>query len=487
MAHPGQPIAANDAHDSPHAVPSSLDRAGSASAPHWSSSSRSLPRSAAPATHRADLRTITATIGTTLLLRFASRVSFGLLVFWLGQRFASATITVLVLEAFYLSELILAPWAGAASDRLGRKPFLLAAPAVGVIAALSLWFAATHFPATSAPRFDLPTVAVLLGLMVGRLFEGATTGLNAPAALGALTDATAGRERLRVRALTAFEVATIAGLAVAIPFAGQISGQFGLHGFLIVVSLHLLGFILLATMVTEPGIRQPQADRHAMRSSLAALRVPVVRVFLPAWCTVNAVAGVWLTLSPLVLTYPDRLADKRFPHQLLYGGLSPQRASMFVGGFGLLFLLGMGLWTGIIPRLRRTSTMLIGIGGLAVSVLAISLINRLQGDLGDPAPGLGAHLMPLVLVSALGILLLSGFPPAALSLVASAAEHVAGHEGAVMGIFAFGLGASQFVGTILAGIAVDRFGLYGLVGFTCFLGVVSLASILATRRAMQDT
>src|SRR5438445_2307609 len=103
---------------------------------------------------RAAGRSILAAILSTLLLRVASRTSFVLLGFYLGERFASATIVALVLEAFYISELVLAPIVGSLSDHQGRKPFLLSAPLVGSVAALCLAGAALLFPHPHATPFD---------------------------------------------------------------------------------------------------------------------------------------------------------------------------------------------------------------------------------------------------------------------------------------------------------------------------------------------
>src|SRR5438067_9773789 len=66
-------------------------------------------------------RSLVAAIASTLFIRIASRISFVILSFYLGAHFASATIVVLVLETFYLSELVVAPLVGSISDRLGRK------------------------------------------------------------------------------------------------------------------------------------------------------------------------------------------------------------------------------------------------------------------------------------------------------------------------------------------------------------------------------
>jgi MFS family permease len=142
----------------------------------------------------------------------------------------------------------------------------------------------------------------------------------------------------------------------------------------------------------------------------------------------------------------------------------------------------MGLWSLLVPRLRYTSTMLIGVAGLGVSVVTLTWINRLGEDLSGLPAGAVARLLMLAVVLAVGLLLLSGFPPAALSLVATWADHLPQQEGAMMGVFAFGLGASQLIGTIAGGVAVDHFGLYGLLGFSVVLGIGALVSILATRQ-----
>ena len=100
-----------------------------------------------------------------------------------------------VLEAFYISELVLAPIVGSLSDRMGSKPFLLSAPLVGSVAALCLVGATLFFPHPHASPFDTWLVVLLLLVLVGRLLEGAATALNAPASLGYLTEATANHIR----------------------------------------------------------------------------------------------------------------------------------------------------------------------------------------------------------------------------------------------------------------------------------------------------
>lgn len=138
-------------------------------------------------THRSSIRAI---IFSTLLVRIASRISFVLLGFYLGEHFTSATVVALVLEAFYISELLLSPLIGSLSDRKGRKLFLFVAPLIGIGAALSFLLAASLFPHPNHTVFNTQLVVLLLLVCVGRLLEGATTAFNTPASLGYIADIT---------------------------------------------------------------------------------------------------------------------------------------------------------------------------------------------------------------------------------------------------------------------------------------------------------
>ncbi len=104
------------------------------------------------------------------------------------------------------------------------------------------------------------------------------------------------------------------------------------------------------------------------------------------------------------IAIPKRL---RHPGQMLYGGFSQVFATLLLGGFGLLFLAGMGLWLLVLPHVRRTTVMLIALGGLSASIVGLTTINGLGCSLS------GSHaLLALLLLVVLGVLLLSGFTPA---------------------------------------------------------------------------
>ncbi len=440
-----------------------------------------------PPVERPSTKSIAANIISTLLLRIATRISFVLLGFYLGEHFGSATVVALVLESFYISELALAPVIGSLSDRLGRKPFLLLAPILGMGATLFLLAAALFYPHPNGATLDAHLLILLVLILLGRLLEGATTALNTPASLGYITDVTISSERLRTRVMTAFEVATVGGLALAIPLGGQVSALLGTWGFFVVIGLHIVNTLIILFFVTESQRRVERTKEHgSLLQSLVLLRDKRIFTFLPAWLSINTLVGAWITLIVIMLTYPKVTAGLRHPGQLFYGGFGKGFATELLGGFGLCFLLGMGLWMLVIPRVRRTTVMLIGLAGLAVSICCLSVMNSL-------APGLSAlsgmdHTIILVLLPVLvgGVLLLSGFTPASLNQMSALAEMKAGKRGAVMGLYSVVLGVGQLLGATVGGFSVDLGGFSGLMVFSVILGLLSLVSVIYMRIHKHD-
>lgn len=436
---------------------------------------------------RVDRYSIAANLFSSLLLRIAGRTSFILLSFYLGEHFTSATIVALVLETFYITELLLAPIAGSLSDRIGRRPFLLAAPILGAIATGCLFICALFFPHPDTATFDIRLVGLLLLILCGRLLEGATTAFSAPACLGHIVDTTTGNERLRTQVMTIFEVITVGGLALAIPFGGQVSAMLGTWGFLVVIALYLVNIVITLRFVREGGKRITGANQHgSLLASLHLLRNPRVFAFLPAWLSINTLVGAWLTLLILLMAYPNPAADLRFPGQMIYGGFSKVFASQAIGASGLLFLAGMGLWMLVLPRVRRTTVMLVGLVGLAFCIGALTLINGLAENFASMAGDDTFWFCLLIPFVVLGALLFSGFPPASLTQMAALSEMMPEKRGATMGLYSVVLGIGQLLGATLGGVAVDLGGFNGLMVLSLVLGISSTISVMYMRVHSHD-
>src|SRR5262249_20897035 len=143
--------------------------------------------------------------------------------------------------------------------------------------------------------------------------------------------------------------------------------------------------------------------------SLTVIRYRCIFTFLPAWFSINALVGAWTMLVTIMMAYPNPGADARHPGQLLYGGFSKMSATLWVGLFAFAFLVGMGLWMFFIARFRRTTIMLIGLVGLALTITALTIINGLAENplsILESAKPLIYVLLPVALI---GVLLLSGF------------------------------------------------------------------------------
>jgi MFS family permease len=431
---------------------------------------------------------IVATLVSGLLLRISGRVSFVLLSFYLGAHFSSATVVALVLEAFYITELALGPITGSLTDRIGRKPFLLLAPLIGSAATLCFMSATQLFPHPWSSTFDPGLLGLLGMILVGRLLEGCATAINTPASLGYITDSTSHSGKLRARVMTAFEVATIGGLALSIPLGGKISSWVGTGGFVFVMVLYLLNALLIAVAIRESHQRLPQNDRRhgSLLESLKLLQNKRIMAFLPAWLSINTLVGAWITLITIILAYPKAQAILRHPHQLLYGGFSQMNATLLLGGFGVLFLGGMGLWLLVIPRLRRSTVMYIGLVGLALCVVGLTLVNGLGESLWLLNASGQLELWGLLALIVIGVILLSGFTPVSLTQMAAIAETQPGKRGAVMGLYSLVMGIGQLLGATVGGVAVDMGGFYGLMVFSVALGLLSLGSVVYMRGQGYD-
>ena len=424
---------------------------------------------------------------SALLSRIAGRISFVIMSFYLGERFTSATIVVLILESFYITELLISPLVGSISDRIGRKPFLLLSPLLAAIATSSMLFVTQLFPRPNVHLVNVGLIIFLLILLVERLIEGVASGMNVPATLGYITDISKGSEHLRVQVMTAFEIVTVAGITLAIPFGGKISSVMGTRGFFVVIGIYLLALLLVRTGLNESLPQHEMKHHHpSLFTGLTVIRHKRIFTFLPAWFSVNALVGSWTTLILIMLAYPDPAADARHPHQLLYGGFGKMGASLWVGIFALIFLLGMVLWVPLVTRMRRTTVMMISLGGLALMIITLSLLN----GLGENPYSLAASTRPLAFILVIlvipGILLLSGFTPVALTQMSALADTLPYQRGAVMGLYSVVLAIGQLLGSVLGGFCVDLGGFYGLMAFSTVMGCISLASVLYMRTHRDD-
>ena len=379
----------------------------------------------------------------------------------------------IIIATFFAAELIGALVLGSLSDRYGRKPFIVLGPLFGAIAV----------------QITALTTSMVL-LVVTRLLEGLSTATSSPATLAYIADVTADNPRLRARLVGFFEVVTIGGVAAGFALGGWLWRHFGppavflglpltspafaVNALLYVVSLLILWFGVAESRTPSHRERAEGVTvRDTLRQYWRTLSSPEVAGFAPAWIAVNAVLGIWINLSARILTDP-----RGFPNQLLVGHFNSFEAGNIRAVYAVCFVLGIAGWSVFYAGMRKTTVMLIGVGGLFLTCAVMFLIN-LQPALDAPL------VLPLAGLLVVCILIMSGFTPAALAHLADISLGHTETRGAIMGLYSVFLGLGQFLGASLGGPFVDWLGADGMILSTLLLGVV--AGVLIWRLRATET
>jgi MFS family permease len=364
----------------------------------------------------------------------------------------------LISVAYYIVELSLAPVLGAVSDRIGRRPFLVIGPLFGLaqVALLVLTPRANPFPY----------------LVVLQLLAGVSSAMQVPAALGYLADYTVRGQSLRMRIMSLYELATSGGLALGVVLGGFAWDHFGPYAFLLLAVNYL---IVAACMFLVPAVQQviERGRLQALfRRYLRLVRQPRLFIFIPAWISINALVGVWLSSQlTFVLSEP-----RHAPNQLLVGSLSAAggggRLSLILGIYALFFGLCLLFWAFFLNHAPRLLLMLSSITGVYIACLALYGLNH-TGLQNPPLLALWIGLL------ALGIFAESSFAPAALTYLADISEEAMRDRGLVMGLYSVFLGLGQLFGNGLGGVFAQAWGFDGLVYLTAILAFVALICLLS--------
>jgi MFS family permease len=178
---------------------------------------------------------------------------------------------------------------------------------------------------------------------------------------------------------------------------------------------------------------------------------------------------MWSNHSPRLMTGPPD-----YGNQMLVS-ITTER---FGNGFAILaiiFAVGVLTWSFVLGRYRRTGVMLVATGGLFVTLASVYGLNHLE-SLSSPL------YFPLLASLLVGIFVLSGFTPAALTYLADVTESYAQDRGSIMGLYSVFLGVGQLLGTATGGYFADWNGTDGLLLLSAFFGIITVISLLALRK-----
>ncbi|MDQ4034916.1 MAG: MFS transporter [Chloroflexota bacterium] len=418
-------------------------------------------------------RSLNAVLIGTFTLRFSTGLTGALLVYYLADlesfgagRDVTAVEVGMLTAAFFLAELILSPFFGILSDRIGSRPVMQLGPIFGAVAVVMT---------------ALTTDLLVLGAT--RWLEGAAAAASIPSILGYIALATSHDEGLRGRTVAQFEAATLAGLGLGLVAAGGLWFVMDRNAFYLNAVLYGASFLIYRYGVTESraGRKAPSGVAEQLGAGgvtavahdvnpgrlRRVLTSPSVWLLAPTWIAVNAFIGAWTSQSIF------QLVDERqpgFEDQLLMGGFAPIQVSIGLGVALLVFFAGLFYWGNRFKRYRRTTIMAIGVmGGLAMVGAAFGL-NHSASWAPEVRIGLG-------LLAASGLFVLAGATPAALGMLADISEEHPADRGVIMGLYSVFLAVGQVVGSLSGGGAAEWMGVDGLLLVSAGLLVVALVPL----------
>jgi len=426
------------------------------------------------------VRSLIAVLIGTLILRLASHAMGQMTQFYLDHisrsyYHISHTTGAYVIAAFFITELLGSLVFGTMSDRYGRRLFIIMGPVLGLIAV----------------QITAMTSALWL-LVFARLIAGLSTGSSVPATLGYISDATVGRPILRARVIGFFEITLVGGIALGAVVGGYLwkffpneqtfagirfmSPAFIFNGLIFILSAAVFAWGLRDVKrgksgdVDQNGISHSAAAGRTLGHYYDAFKSRSIWMFSPAWISVFAIVGMWTNVSARLFT-----GHKQYEGQLLTGAVSPEKFENGFATLAIFFALGVLAWSFVLARYRKTSVMLVGTLALFGLIVTVCALNHLE-SYSSPFYYL---LLGLLLI---GVLVLSGFTPAALTYLADVTERFTENRGSIMGLYSVFLGVGQFLGTSIGGYFAEWNGVDGLLMLSAIFGAITAVSLLALRR-----
>ena len=416
-------------------------------------------------------RSLWAVLAGTFTLRFST----GLTGAMLASYFAKITLfhpdaepisglTVGLLAAtFYLAELVLSPFFGVLSDRLGHHRVMLWGPVFGAVAVVLTAFTGN-----------------LLILGGTRWLEGASTAASIPSILGYIAIVTAGNEALRGRAASRFEAATLAGIGLGFIVAPKLFETLGPTAFLLNAVFYGGSFAIYFFWVKDPAGEQAAIKREhtTLRRYLELVRHSHVLLLAPTWIAVNGAIGLWFSQS---LFQFQRIDSPFRGTQWLLQGFSANQITIGALVIAVVFGAGIFWWGNRFDLYRRTTIILYGIfGGIALAAAGM-VVNHAAFSAGEN-PIMAGLIVVSALVAAAGLFVLAGATPAAVGLLADVSEQFPGDRGAIMGLYSVFLGVGQIGGALIGGIAADVQGMDGLLVGTGVILALAFIPLRELRR-----
>jgi predicted MFS family arabinose efflux permease len=226
--------------------------------------------------------------------------------------------------------------------------------------------------------------------------------------------------------------------------------------------------VAAAMLFTGAAHSRSYGSSAAIAGFFRALREPELRRLAPVWLCVNSIVGLWLgpTLA-FLMTHSS-------PGSQFLAGIfadRPEKVGWLLLWYSLVFGIGVSAWSVVLPRMRPERALRIGLTAMPFVCVGLMALNHSGAVSTDWRWVMGV-------VTALLIMIESGFTPAALSLLAGAVGARSG-RGAAMGIYSVLLSVGAIAGSLMAAFLGKLFLVDGLIYGTFGLAILALVLMRA--------
>jgi DHA1 family tetracycline resistance protein-like MFS transporter len=353
-----------------------------------------------------------------------------------GTFHGTITQITLLASAFFGAQFLSAPWLGRLSDRYGRRPVLLISQLGTVVAFIIFIFAEKLGLAIDGWGLGLPISGGMLMLFAGRILDGITGG-NITTAQAYAADITSDEER--ARGLGLLQAAFGAGFVFG-PALGGLLGHYGRLMPFVGATIITVATLLLTYFTLEESL--PPSERTS-----------AVKSAEPAGLPLRTLLRHRPLLLVLAIGFISSLAFSAFPStfslyadHVIFPNSEPGRVSLFIG----LFLGFLGLMQ-VVTQLVFIKPLVARFGErrlLAIGDVALSLAFFLMSAI--PLPLMVGAMMGLF---AFGI----GVTEPSMQAIATRFGNLR-TRGHLLGVYQAARSLALIFGPILAGWAYDHIG-----------------------------
>ena len=398
--------------------------------------------------------------------------------------FASELELPIILTVYYLVSLSTASFWGSISDRIGRKPLLVAGTA---LAGITLF----PYPLVYA-SYD--TVSLGFWILLGSsALKGIASAMIAGPVLAMFADSSP--ERNHGETMGKFYLARSAGAASGFLIGGLTWDFFGQSSFFVFMAVMFLASALYLFRFYEPkrtpkiavGLTDSSIDGSAVglnpfKAMMQSLKNKQFRKFAFAWLAYTTLVGAGGTYAPVILK------------EVTEGAIG---ASVI----GFVFLVGVSIMGIIQPTLGKLSDnfgrkpfLVIGCVGTSLLVVLFIAILSLPPEefinlILDPfsisnnkgltfGPGIVIYIPHLIIVLLILVLLLSAsaFGSSSLALITDVTKE--GSRGREMGFTQALMSTGAILGTIIGGTIFEVYGPLGVMVFCFGLSIIAVVIIV---------